>query len=71
MKIMIASGYYDLATPFAGADYTINQMPLSDALRKNITHAYYEGGHMMYLNEPSLAKLKRDLAEFYERALKG
>jgi carboxypeptidase C (cathepsin A) len=66
---MLASGYYDFATPFTAADYTINQMPLSDVLRKNITHGYYEGGHMMYLNEPSLAKLKRDLAKFYQRAL--
>ncbi len=69
MKVMLASGYYDFATPFVAADYTINQMPLSDALRRNITHAYYEGGHMMYLNEPSLVKLKKDLADFYRAAL--
>jgi carboxypeptidase C (cathepsin A) len=69
MRVMLASGYYDLATPFGAADYTINQMPLSDELRANITHHYYEGGHMMYLNEPSLAKLKKDLASFYELAL--
>lgn len=68
MKVMFASGYYDLATPFTAADYTINQMPLSDELRKNITHHYYEGGHMMYLNRPSLLKLKRDLQEFYRKA---
>ena len=69
MRVMLASGWYDFATPFTAADYTINQMPLSDALRKNITHEYYEGGHMMYLNEPALAKLKRDLEKFYQRAL--
>ncbi len=68
MRVMLASGYYDLATPFTGADYTVNQMPLSDDLRKNISHSYYEGGHMMYLNRPSLEKLKRDLTEFYEAA---
>ena len=68
MRVMLASGYYDFATPFTAADYTINQMPLSADLRKNITHNYYEGGHMMYLNEPALGKLKRDLSEFYERA---
>jgi carboxypeptidase C (cathepsin A) len=70
MRVMLASGYYDFATPFTAADYTINQMSLSDALRKNITHEYYEGGHMMYLNEPSLVKLKADLTRFYEGALK-
>ena len=70
MRVMLASGYYDFATPFAAADYTINQMPLSDELRKNITHDYYEGGHMMYLNEPSLVKLKQDLVRFYDSSLK-
>lgn len=68
MKVMLASGYYDLATPVAAADYTLNQLPLSDELRKNLTHTYYEGGHMMYLNEPSLVKLKKDLAGFYRSA---
>jgi carboxypeptidase C (cathepsin A) len=69
MKVMLASGYYDLATPYLAADYTLNQMPLSRQLRANITHSYYEGGHMMYLNRPSLVKLKRDLAAFYQSAL--
>jgi carboxypeptidase C (cathepsin A) len=68
MKVMIASGYFDLATPFGAADYTVNQMPLG-ALRKNITQKYYEGGHMLYLNHPSLVKLHDDLRAFYQTAL--
>ncbi|MBC8105699.1 MAG: peptidase S10, partial [Anaerolineae bacterium] len=50
MKIMIGSGYYDLATPFAAADFTVNQMPLDKELRQNVVQKYYEGGHMFYLN---------------------
>jgi carboxypeptidase C (cathepsin A) len=38
------------------------------ALQDNITLAYYEAGHMMYIHEPSLEKLKADLARFYETA---
>ena len=53
---IICSGYFDLATPFGATDYTINQMPLGE-LRKNISHHFYEGGHMLYLNHPALAKL--------------
>ena len=71
MKVMLASGYYDLATPYLAADYTLNQMPLSRELRANISHSYYEGGHMMYLNQPSLEKLKTDLAKFYEETTRG
>jgi carboxypeptidase C (cathepsin A) len=70
LKVMLASGYYDLATPFAAADYTVNQMPLSKELRANFTHHFYEGGHMMYLNRPSLEKLHADLRAFYEDALR-
>lgn len=68
LKVMFASGYYDLATPFAAADYTIDHLNLSPDLRANIRHHYYEGGHMMYHNHPSLAKLKRDAAAFIEAA---
>jgi carboxypeptidase C (cathepsin A) len=68
MKVMIASGYFDLATPFGAADHTVNQMPLG-SLRKNITQKYYEGGHMLYLNHPSLVKLHDDLRAFYQAAL--
>ena len=65
---MIASGYYDLATPFAVADYSVNQMPLSKDLRANVTQKYYDGGHMLYLNRPALEQLKNDLREFYSQA---
>jgi carboxypeptidase C (cathepsin A) len=67
MKVMICSGYFDLATPFGAADYTVNQMPLGE-LRKNIVQHYYEGGHMLYLNHPSLVKLHEDLSSFYDSA---
>lgn len=63
-----ASGRYDLVTtPFA-ARYTISHLGLPESLRGNITFHEYEGGHMMYMHEPSLAKLKADLAAFYAAA---
>jgi carboxypeptidase C (cathepsin A) len=65
LKVFVAQGYYDFATPFAASDYTLDQMPLSKDLQSNITRAYYEGGHMMYLNKASLEKLKKDLSGFY------
>jgi carboxypeptidase C (cathepsin A) len=69
LKLFVASGYYDLATPFFATDYTLNHLHLEEALAKHITSTYYEAGHMMYIHRPSHVKLKKDLDKFYEEAL--
>ena len=65
MRVFVASGYYDMATPFFGAEYTMNHLGIPPELRENITIAEYEAGHMMYIDEPSLVKFKVDVAAFY------
>ncbi len=69
LKIHVANGYYDLATPYFATDYTFKQMQLEEHLRGNIEMAFYEAGHMMYVHLPSLAKQKKDLARFIKSAL--
>jgi carboxypeptidase C (cathepsin A) len=69
MKIFVAQGYYDMATPFFAAEYTFSAMNLDPTLRKNINFEYYEAGHMMYIEKNSLAKLKRDAAAFIQRSV--
>ena len=64
MQVLVAQGYYDLATPFQAAYYSLAHMGLDSSLRDNVTIAEYEAGHMMYLHEPSLAQLKADAAAF-------
>lgn len=64
MKIFVASGYYDLATPYFATQFTIAHLGLDPTLTENITTHYYEAGHMMYIEEGSLAKLRRDVSEF-------
>ncbi len=64
MRVLVAQGYYDLATPFQAAYYSLAHMGLDRELRDNITIAEYAAGHMMYLHEASLAKLKADAAAF-------
>jgi carboxypeptidase C (cathepsin A) len=64
MKVFVASGYYDMATPYFAAEYTISAMNLDPTLRKNISVSYYEAGHMMYIEKTSLQKLKDDAAAF-------
>jgi carboxypeptidase C (cathepsin A) len=65
LRVFVASGYYDFATPYFASDFTFGHLGLDEALRDNVTRAYYESGHMMYIHGPSLDKLKRDLAAFY------
>ncbi len=68
LKVFVANGYYDLATPFFATDYTFNHMGLDPSLRDNISMGFYEAGHMMYLHQPSLKKLKEDLTKFIENS---
>ena len=53
MQVLIASGYYDLATPYRAVENTLAAMSLDPTLRKNITIEKYESGHMMYVHGPS------------------
>lgn len=69
MKVFVASGYYDMATPYFAADYTISAMNLDPALRKNVSVYYYEAGHMMYIEVGSLKKLKKDFVEFMQNSV--
>jgi len=64
LRVYVAKGYYDLATPFFAADYTFDHLGLDASLRGHLTGGYYEAGHMMYVHKPSLAKLKTDIKDF-------
>ncbi len=69
MKLFVASGYYDLATPYFATQYTLRHMGLDPALQGNVTTTYYEAGHMMYIDSRSLARLKQDAESFVRGAL--
>lgn len=64
LRVFVANGYYDLATPYFATQYTFEHMELDPSLRGNISMKHYEAGHMMYIHEESLAVLKKDLAAF-------
>ncbi len=69
LKVFVANGYYDLATPYFATQYTFNHLSLDPSLQRNISLGYYEAGHMMYIHQPSLAQLKHDLAAFIGSAV--
>lgn len=69
LKVFVANGYYDLATPYFATEYTFNHLSLPRELQANISMQSYEAGHMMYIDLLSLQKLKEDLARFIEGAV--
>jgi len=71
MKVLICNGYYDMATPYFGTDYTIKHMFLDESLRSNISFTFYEAGHMMYIHKPSLIQMRKDVGDFYKKTLTG
>jgi carboxypeptidase C (cathepsin A) len=70
MKVWLAQGYYDMATPFYAAEYTVSAMNLDPTLRRNVSFDYYEAGHMMYIEVRSLRKMHNDVTKFIASALR-
>jgi carboxypeptidase C (cathepsin A) len=69
MKLFVAMGLFDLATPHFSSIYTLNHLGLTPALQKNISTRHYRAGHMMYLDSISRGELNRDVKEFIEKTL--
>lgn len=65
LKVFVANGFFDLATPFFATEYTFNHLWLDKSLRDNISMAYFEAGHMMYMHLPSLEKLKAEITKYF------
>ena len=64
LRVYVACGYYDGATPYAAAEHTFAHLPIPGELRPNIEFAYFESGHMMYVHEPSRLAQAAQLREF-------
>ncbi|MEG3766693.1 S10 family peptidase [Alteromonas sp. 14N.309.X.WAT.G.H12] len=63
LKLLVASGYYDMITPFFDAEYTLARHGFQ---RSKITMTYYEGGHMMYVNQDAFSQLLMDMRAFIQ-----
>jgi carboxypeptidase C (cathepsin A) len=69
LKIMVCAGYFDSATPYFAAEYTLNHMGIHPDMQKNIRWQFYEAGHMLYIDKTAHAKLKQDITEFMQSAM--
>lgn len=61
LRVFVASGYYDLGTPYSASDYSLARMDVTAEVMTRITHRYYDAGHMMYTRTEDLKKLKSDV----------
>lgn len=66
LRVLVANGLYDLATPFFASEYTVDHLMVDPEVRANVRLTFYEAGHMMYQHPASLAKLRADLVAFYD-----
>ena len=63
-KVMVASGRYDLGTPYSASDWSIAQLDVPPEVMARVRHHHYDAGHMMYTRPADLAQLQLDLAAF-------
>jgi carboxypeptidase C (cathepsin A) len=68
LQVLVANGFYDLATPYLATQYTFSHLGLPEGREEDISMTYYEAGHMMYLHLPSLAQLAEDLRGFVQQS---
>jgi carboxypeptidase C (cathepsin A) len=71
LRVYVACGYYDGATPYFAAEHALAHLRLPDPLRGNVQVHYYDAGHMMYVHEPSRLRQSADLAGFVRAAASG
>ena len=62
LRVFVASGYYDLGTPYSATDYSLARLDVTPEVLARVQHHYYDAGHMMYTRTADMKKLKTDLA---------
>jgi carboxypeptidase C (cathepsin A) len=71
LKVLVMEGYYDLATPYYAANFTIDHLDLPPKYRGQVSYATYEAGHMVYLPTESLKKMRSDEGAFMDKSMTG
>ena len=66
LRLYVAMGYYDMATPYFAVEYTLAQLKVAPEVQRNIVTEYFTAGHMMYIDQPSAAKLRAGIRRFID-----
>jgi carboxypeptidase C (cathepsin A) len=67
MKVMVQSGYYDGATTYFDAKYTMWQLDPSGKMKDRLRFEGYRSGHMMYLRSEDLVRSTDDIRDFIKQ----
>ncbi|MBP6899715.1 MAG: peptidase S10 [Burkholderiaceae bacterium] len=65
-RVLVASGRYDLGTPYSATDWSLAQLDAPAEVLARISHRYYDAGHMMYTRSADLAQMQADLAAWLQ-----
>jgi carboxypeptidase C (cathepsin A) len=71
LKVMIQSGYYDGATNYFDAKYSLWHLDPSSRMKDRLSFKGYRSGHMMYLRAEDLAAANEHLREFIRASMPG
>ena len=69
LKVLVQSGYYDGATTYFQAKYTMWHVDPSGKMKDRFDFKGYRSGHMMYLREEDLKASNEDLRSFIKNSL--
>lgn len=69
LKVMVQSGYYDGATQYFDAKYTMWQLDPSGKMKDRLRFEGYRSGHMMYLRQEDLAAANDHIRDFITKSL--
>ncbi|HSL23801.1 MAG TPA: hypothetical protein VK886_19870 [Vicinamibacterales bacterium] len=64
LKVLFVQGYYDMATPFGGAEFNATHLGYDKTFSERVSFSYYEAGHMMYIRPSAHKVLKEDVSKF-------
>ncbi len=70
LRVMVLEGYYDAACDYFTAMYAFSHIDMNAELKDRIMFTFYESGHMMYAHKESLIKMKNDMVDFINSAVK-
>jgi carboxypeptidase C (cathepsin A) len=66
LKVLSENGFHDLATPFFNTEKQLARLQTVQGLKPSLQVNFFQGGHMIYLDDTARPQMKTDLASFYK-----
>lgn len=65
LKVLASNGYHDLATPFFNTEKQLARLQTVQGLNPNLQVTFYQGGHMIYLDDVARPQMRNDLVAYF------